>query len=1603
MKKLSILCLVLLSYTGQAANYYFSTSAGDDNRSAAQAQNPATPWKSIEKLNAAFSSFQPGDVIYLKRGDTFYGTINISISGTASSPITFNAYGSGNKPIITGFTSISGWSAAGNNIYEASHPALGSRVNMLLLNGYNRHVGRYPNATAANKGYLYFQSAVTNTSIVDNHLLGKNFNGGDIVIRKNRWVLDRNKILLHTGNTITYTSQSGYWADNGYSYFIQNHPSTLDQEGEWYYNASTRKIGIYTANANSNLRSVHASTLDVIVQVQNHSYIVFDNIAFTGSTKHTFFVKNAQHVQIKNCDLLYNGTNAITADNSHHIVVENSTINHSNNIAFNGISGSNNILKNNIITNTGVFTGMGDGDSGSYEAVMLNGSNNTVELNKIDSTGYIPITFNGNDINIANNTISNFAFVKDDGGAIYTWNNGSNAPSNYNRTIKKNIILNGIGASEGTPDPGKKYAHGIYIDDNASHVNIDGNSVSSCGGFGIYVHNARDLSIVNNTVYNNRVQLEMEHDDIAPNSPVRNNVVTNNILFSLLADQPVAEYKSRNDDLANFGTFNNNYYCRPIDNNAVINTLKKVNGSYIFQQVDLDGWKSMHGKDLQSVVSPKEFAKFSINHVTGNNQFTNGSFNSNIGGLYAYSNANNCVTTWNNGALDGGSLQVSFSSQAVNNNKGTVIIGVGAVAANKTYLLKFSLKGTDNPTMMEVYLRKSLSPYNDITSRHLVKIKSNRKEIAVVFTPTESLSNASIGIDIPEQPTPVYLDNIELVEANVTLANVQDSVRFVYNASVAGNNFALGSTYVDATNTTYNASISLPAFSSAVLMKTSTGTATPPAASCSATGSILQELWENIPGNDIANINWNSQPTKNKTLTAFEAAVDAGENFGSRIRGFICPPQTGNYTFFIAGDDATELYISTSDDPANKVRIAYSLSWTSFREWNKFSSQKSLPIRLEAGKKYYIEALHKEGNGGDHVSVAWQLPSGEMEAPIPGNRLSPFQASTSVAADQTIDFSPIADVTVGAAPFALVATATSGLPVSFRVVSGNATISNNQCTVTGGGNIVIEASQAGNASFNPAPVVSRTFTATAASTCGATGSILREVWNNVAGNNISDNNWNNNPHSSSQLSQFEGPTNAAESYASRIRGYICPPVSGNYTFWIAGDDATELYVSTDANPANKRRIAYSLSWTGEREWNRFTSQKSALIRLEAGTKYYIEAIHKEGNGGDHLSVAWQLPNGVFEAPIAGSRLSPFEKVAVAADQSIHFAPLADVTVGTAPFQLTATSTSGLPVSFKVISGPATITGNTLTVIGAGTVVIEATQAGNSDFLPAPAVSRNLVVHGANQCAATGFILREYWQQVGGNNLWQNNWSGTPHSSSLINSFEGPVDVADNYASRIRGYICAPQDGYYTFWISGDDATELRISNDMNPANARKIAFSLSWTGPREWHKYATQKSALIYLEASKSYYIEAIQKEGGGGDHLAVGWELPSGNREMPIPGSRLSPFAHKQEVSNSIFFGARMAVETPINKLAGASIQVVPNPVVHTSKVTFTVSQAGMTSVDLVDMQGRVLRNLFSGMGEANVAKTIELQAAGLAPGVYIVKLTNSKEVKSSRILISR
>jgi hypothetical protein len=110
------------------------------------------------------------------------------------------------------------------------------------------------------------------------------------------------------------------------------------------------------------------------------------------------------------------------------------------------------------------------------------------------------------------------------------------------------------------------------------------------------------------------------------------------------------------------------------------------------------------------------------------------------------------------------------------------------------------------------------------------------------------------------------------------------------------------------------------------------------------------------------------------------------------------------------------------------------------------------------------------------------------------------------------------------------------------------------------------------------------------------------------------------------------------------------------------------------------------------------------------------------NGGICTVVASQAGGGVY-----GPAQSVSQSFSVGQPQTITFLPPAAVTYGVAPIALSATATSGLAVSYSVSSGPGTLSGSSLTVTGAGTIVIVASQSGSSAFSAATPVTANIVV------------------------------------------------------------------------------------------------------------------------------------------------------------------------------------------------------------------------------------------------------------------------------------
>src|SRR5690606_31430095 len=108
------------------------------------------------------------------------------------------------KPIISSMESISSWNSVGNGIYEAGL-TLGTNedIQIVSINGQLQEIGRYPNSDEDDEGFLTILGTNGGLSIQGASLPG-NFAGGEVVIRKNNWIIDRHEISYSSGSAISF-------------------------------------------------------------------------------------------------------------------------------------------------------------------------------------------------------------------------------------------------------------------------------------------------------------------------------------------------------------------------------------------------------------------------------------------------------------------------------------------------------------------------------------------------------------------------------------------------------------------------------------------------------------------------------------------------------------------------------------------------------------------------------------------------------------------------------------------------------------------------------------------------------------------------------------------------------------------------------------------------------------------------------------------------------------------------------------------------------------------------------------------------------------------------------------------------------------------------------------------------------------------------------------------------------------------------------------------------------------------------------------------------------------------------------------------------------
>ncbi|MFE8071681.1 PA14 domain-containing protein [Marinobacteraceae bacterium S3BR75-40.1] len=457
------------------------------------------------------------------------------------------------------------------------------------------------------------------------------------------------------------------------------------------------------------------------------------------------------------------------------------------------------------------------------------------------------------------------------------------------------------------------------------------------------------------------------------------------------------------------------------------------------------------------------------------------------------------------------------------------------------------------------------------------------------------------------------------------------------------------------------------------------------------------------------------------------------------------------------------------------------------------------------------------------------------------------------------------------------------------------------------------------------------------------GVVYAEYWENVPGSKVSDltslPSYPDNPDSVIELTQLSGPQNVGSDYGVLVRGYIIPPSSGDYQFFVNGDDQTQFFLSSDDQPQNLELLASVPDWTYEGEWNKYPEQTSDPVPLVAEQRYYFEIRFKEAAGGDRYTVEWEGP-GVSRQVVPGSALYSWVSTVYSTDPQYEKGFNLGYRVGYTDGSINLTYNPSYPPldedsdklydNWEITYGldplnpkdaSADLDGDLLSntdeyMLGTKPDIADSDNDGIPDGAefaygldpldPADAESdmdsdgyTNLAEYQAgtdlNDAASQpvveepvatqpGIVL-SYWYAVPGSQVTDltaiDAYPDSPDDQTVIESTDIPQNIGSDYGAQIEGYLIPPKDGDYTFHLSSDDASQLWLSSDDTEQNLSKIAEVPGWTKYNEWNKYASQVSDPISLTGGKRYLLRGLLKEAAGSDHLTVAWEGPDFPQEV--------------------------------------------------------------------------------------------------------------------------
>ena len=472
----------------------------------------------------------------------------------------------------------------------------------------------------------------------------------------------------------------------------------------------------------------------------------------------------------------------------------------------------------------------------------------------------------------------------------------------------------------------------------------------------------------------------------------------------------------------------------------------------------------------------------------------------------------------------------------------------------------------------------------------------------------------------------------------------------------------------------------------------------------------------------------------------------------------ITASQAGNSNYTAAANVTQTLTVNQATATESAFRVT--LAWDPSPDTNVVgyavqygTNSGNYQTRVDAGNQTNATIqLPTNGTTFFFVAIAYTVDGVES---LPSNEVSYSPSATST--NQTITFGALATKTFGEAAFPLSATASSGLAVSFT--SGDpsvATIAGNTVTIVGAGSAVITASQAGDGDYSAAADVMQTLNVNAIPTVMISAD-QGTNWVTLVGSRAFVGSWRITATAFATAGLGgQSPALGFTSFdaTSRLPGILMVRL---YATGFQGGDTTSYYRSqVDGSVAGGSRLSVNTYVSAANVPFNTTAVSADLLTSQGN---FFAGVFNSGAS----NTTFGIPSGpfsmMFGATISqrlGGGCVAFTNSLIATatpspsglpptladngsgpltiaqpDQTITFGALATKMFGGAAFPLAATASSGLPVSFS--SGNpsvATISSNTVTIVGVGTAVITASQEGDSNYTAAEEVTQTLEVGSA---------------------------------------------------------------------------------------------------------------------------------------------------------------------------------------------------------------------------------------------------------------------------------